>query len=55
MSSNGRDPHVEIQESTPEMLTFTLSGTDASVANALRRVMISETPTLAIDIVEIQV
>jgi len=35
--------------------TFTLSGTDLSVANSLRRIMISEVPTMAIDLVEIHV
>jgi len=34
-------------------LTFILSNTDKSVANALRRVMISEVPTMAIELVEI--
>lgn len=52
--TNGREPHVEIQEVTSELLTFILSGTDTSVANALRRVMISEVPTLAIETVEIR-
>jgi DNA-directed RNA polymerase II subunit RPB3 len=33
--------------------TFTLSGTDLSMANSLRRVMICEVPTMCIDIVEI--
>jgi len=35
------------------VMTFVLSKTDASVANALRRVMIAEVPTMAIDLVEI--
>jgi len=34
-------------------ITFTLSGTDISVANALRRMMIAEVPTMAIDRVDI--
>lgn len=34
-------------------LNFTLSGTDVSMANALRRIMIAEVPTLAIDLVTV--
>lgn len=33
---------------------FVLSGTDASIANALRRVMLVDVPTIAIDLVEIE-
>ena len=33
---------------------FVLSKTDASVANALRRIMIGEVPTIAIELVEIE-
>jgi len=33
---------------------FVLSGTDASVANALRRVILVEVPTIAIDLVGIE-
>jgi len=36
-------------------MKFILSDTDASVANALRRVMIAEVPTLAIDLVSFEV
>lgn len=38
-----------------DYLKFELRDTDASMANALRRVMIAEVPTVAIDLVEIEV
>ncbi|CAI9113188.1 OLC1v1013753C1 [Oldenlandia corymbosa var. corymbosa] len=53
--SNQRLPTVKIRESKPFQCKFELRGTDASVANALRRVMIAEVPTIAIDLVEIEV
>ncbi|CEP00552.1 DNA-directed RNA polymerase RpoA/D/Rpb3-type domain-containing protein [Plasmodiophora brassicae] len=53
--AQARNAQVEINEITSDMMTFTLSGTDTSVANALRRVMIAEVPTMAIDLVEIRV
>lgn len=37
-----------------DFIKFILSDTDASVANALRRVMIAEVPTLAIDLVSFE-
>lgn len=40
--------------STTEQISFELRDTDLSVANALRRVMLSEVPTLAVDLVEIE-
>ncbi len=49
-----RQPQVEILELKHDSMTFLLSRTDPSVANALRRVMISEVPTMAIDLVEIE-
>ncbi|CAM9857680.1 unnamed protein product, partial [Laminaria digitata] len=39
---------VDLRE---DYVEFILSNTDTSVANALRRVMIAEAPTLAIDLV----
>ena len=36
----------------PHEIKFVLSETDTSVANTLRRIMIAEVPTLAIDLVE---
>lgn len=37
---------------SPQEMRFILSETDTSVANTLRRIMIAEVPTLAIDLVE---
>jgi DNA-directed RNA polymerase II subunit RPB3 len=55
MSAGPRLPQVEVTQLTDEEINFTLSKTDASIANALRRVMISEVPTMAIDKVEFSV
>jgi DNA-directed RNA polymerase II subunit RPB3 len=46
--------HLEIVELNDECVKFYLRDTDTSVANALRRVMISEVPTMAIDLVEVE-
>ena len=46
-------PKIEITEPIKEdMIQFTLSNVDISFANSLRRVMIAEIPTLAIELVE---
>ncbi|XP_062090454.1 DNA-directed RNA polymerases II, IV and V subunit 3-like [Humulus lupulus] len=50
-----RFPKVKIREMKDDFLKFELRDTDASMANALRRVMIAEVPTIAIDLVEIEV
>ncbi|KAF3435453.1 hypothetical protein FNV43_RR22542 [Rhamnella rubrinervis] len=50
-----RFPKVKIREMKDDYLKFELKETDASMANALRRVMIAEVPTVAIDLVEIEV
>jgi len=49
---NQRFPKVEILHLQPHEIKFILSETDTSVANALRRIMIAEVPTLTIDLVE---
>ena len=48
-----RFPQVEILELEQDSIKFALTQTDTSVANALRRVIIGEVPTLAIDLVTI--
>ncbi|XP_044435662.1 DNA-directed RNA polymerases II, IV and V subunit 3 [Triticum aestivum] len=53
-ASYQRFPRVRIRELRDEYAKFELRDTDASVANALRRVMIAEVPTVAIDLVEIE-
>jgi DNA-directed RNA polymerase II subunit RPB3 len=47
-----RFPKIEILQIAPHYIQFILSETDTSMANALRRIMIAEVPTLAIDLVE---
>lgn len=47
-----RNPTISNLEVTDEACKFTLTKTDVSVANALRRVMMAEVPTMAIDKVE---
>ncbi|KAK1354105.1 DNA-directed RNA polymerases II, IV and V subunit 3 [Heracleum sosnowskyi] len=54
-TSNHRFPTVKIRELKHDYVKFELRDTDASIANALRRVMISEVPTIAIDLVDIEV
>mmetsp|Transcript_5144 Transcript_5144/g.7257 ORF Transcript_5144/g.7257 Transcript_5144/m.7257 type:complete len:325 (+) Transcript_5144:247-1221(+) len=50
---NQRFPKIEILSIQQHEIKFILSETDTSVANTLRRIMIAEVPTLAIDLVEI--
>jgi len=49
-----RAPRIEVTKLRDDKLKFTLSQTDSSVANALRRVMMAETPTLAVETVEVE-
>jgi DNA-directed RNA polymerase II subunit RPB3 len=48
------EPEVKILELSRYVIKFELLNTDLSVANALRRVIISEIPTMAIDLVEVR-
>lgn len=47
-----RFPKIKILSIAPHHISFILSETDTSMANTLRRIMIAEVPTLAIDLVE---
>jgi len=49
-----RLPQIEILELKDDSIVFILSKTDPSMANALRRIMIAEVPTMAIDLVELE-
>lgn len=50
----GRLPGLDVLEKSDYHLKFNLSDTDVSMANAIRRVMIAEVPTMAIDMVVIK-
>eukprot|EP01122_Echinamoeba_exundans_P011954 TRINITY_DN4905_c0_g1_i1.p2 TRINITY_DN4905_c0_g1~~TRINITY_DN4905_c0_g1_i1.p2 ORF type:complete len:400 (+),score=94.41 TRINITY_DN4905_c0_g1_i1:87-1202(+) len=45
---------IKILESLPNELSFDLIGVDASIANALRRIMIAEVPTMAFESIYFQ-
>lgn len=49
----GRIPELKLTSSSRHELKFTLSKTDVSLANGLRRTMIAEVPTMAIDLVTV--
>ena len=48
------EPRVVIKGVTKYSVQFEMHNVDLAVANALRRIMISEVPTMAIDLVEIR-
>ena len=43
--------NIEIISSNPEEIIFDIKGIDASIANALRRILLAEVPTIAIETV----
>ncbi len=47
-------PKVKVTALTEERIKFTLSNCDLSMANSLRRIMLSEVPTICIDLVEFE-
>mmetsp|Transcript_38614 Transcript_38614/g.70239 ORF Transcript_38614/g.70239 Transcript_38614/m.70239 type:complete len:345 (-) Transcript_38614:114-1148(-) len=53
-SKERREPEVKVTYATPALVKFTLSKTDISVANALRRIIMAEVPAMAIELVTIE-
>mgnify|MGYP005991591721 CR=1 FL=1 len=49
-----RTPNVKVLEMREDYMCFELTDTDISMANALRRIIIAEVPTLCIDLVEFE-
>lgn len=49
---NSRTPNIRILSVRDDVVNFELTDTDVSMANSLRRIMMAEVPTLAIDLVE---
>ena len=47
-------PKIKVLDLQKYSIKFELHNTDLAVANALRRIMISEVPTMAIDLVEVR-
>ncbi|KZF20019.1 insert subdomain of RNA polymerase alpha subunit [Xylona heveae TC161] len=56
MAMDGEDagPGVTVREAEPHLVDFILSNVDLAFANSLRRVMLAEVPTMAIDLVEVE-
>jgi len=48
-----RLPQIQITECKRDLVKFTLTDTDISVANALRRIILAEVPAMAVEIVNI--
>lgn len=54
MTARYETPRIEIRKLDQTYCEFLLTGTDVSIANALRRVILAEVPTIAIELVEIE-
>jgi DNA-directed RNA polymerase alpha subunit len=48
---NSGEPGIEILDLAKDYIKFTLYNADLSIANALRRIMLSEVPTMAVEFV----
>jgi DNA-directed RNA polymerase subunit L len=48
------EPNIEILELTKDQIKFVLHNSDLSVANALRRIIMAEVPTMAIEFVNVK-
>lgn len=51
----GAEPQIEILELDKDQIKFILHNADLSVANALRRIILAEVPTMAIEFVNIKI
>ena len=49
-----RRPRIQVTEASKELVKFTLRDTDVSMANAIRRIILAEVPTMAIELVEME-
>ena len=47
-------PTIKVTECSPEILKFEVERTNLTMANAIRRVMIAEVPTLAVDWIQFE-
>lgn len=45
---------IQIIDLKDDSITFDLKNADVSLANALRRILVAEVPTMAVDLVEIE-
>ena len=48
-------PKLEIESSTEEKIVFRLKNVNKAYANSLRRIILSEVPTMAIEFVKIKI
>ncbi|CAK7904040.1 DNA-directed RNA polymerase II subunit Rpb3p [[Candida] anglica] len=55
MDKTDSGPRVTIRQTERDRVDFLLKDVDISIANSIRRTMLAEVPTLAIDLVEIEV